>query len=508
MIAEIVEQPGALRRLPASPRVRFGWVLPVATALGIVIVRMRQLGDYPTGPDGGTWLALGRGLLGGSGRETPGAYSPLVPVVVAAAAQAFGPVLAVWVVAAATWTALLGALALVAWRSAQPAAATMLVLAVGGSSAMSEPLFFGGYPQIAATAALVITVWFFASWLLDGRFGAAVAGGFALLVAAASHHVFGPLAVAAVGVLVLAWVGVSRPVHRTAMMRAIPVAGAGIVAAVLLGKTWSSMCTAGYAPPLEAAAFTVLEAWTYATRENAAVWTVALVIGGMSLWSRRHRAHPAWLAAVSLLAVFVPAMLAFAEPRLATPILIGIGLALLLLVERSRSRGPAGALVIAALVIVIAGHRTAGEYARFYMVLDRSTLAAAAAVESASPVGIVAVRADRRGWPVGWWFEGLTTAPIAVGSDPRWLGYPDERAAAAMVADLFASGATPWELRARADRHRVDLLVSRKWEWIGWERWLSASEPPVEVVFDDDITIVLRILLEADRPRPGRTPGV
>ncbi|MBA3416693.1 MAG: hypothetical protein H0U10_15850 [Chloroflexia bacterium] len=149
-------------------------------------------------------------------------------------------------------------------------------------------------------------------------------------------------------------------------------------------------------------------------------------------------------------------------------------------------------MVLVAALLVLPGDLATRDYLDFYRVLDPSLLAAAARVEAAGEP--VAVRADRRGWPLGWWLEGLTEVPVAVGSDGRWLGIPRERTRAVAVAALFDGTLEPTEVRARAERLGVGLLLVRKWEWIGWERWLAAPAPAVEVIFDDDVTLLLRVL--------------
>lgn len=151
------------------------------------------------------------------------------------------------------------------------------------------------------------------------------------------------------------------------------------------------------------------------------------------------------------------------------------------------------ALVIPVL-LVIPADRAASDYFAYYRTLDGPLLGAAAAVEAANPEGIVAVRRDWRNWPIGWWFEGLTTAEIAVGSDPRWLGFPDEVRRAELVDRFFTARLDADQLRDLANETGVELLALRKWEWIGWQRWLEGPDPAVEPIYDDNEFLVLRIL--------------
>ena len=169
----------------------------------------------------------------------------------------------------------------------------------------------------------------------------------------------------------------------------------------------------------------------------------------------------------------------------------------------SRCAGGRIALAAGAAALALVAARGDGEafaFFRFYAVLDESTIAAANALDGMEPDGVVAVREDRRGWPVGWWFEGLTDRRIAVGSDPRWLGFPAERDAAATVRGVFDGALSPEELRRRADDAGISQMVARKREWIGWQRWLAAPHPAVEVLYDDGVTIVLGIRHERKGP--------
>ena len=206
--------------------------------------------------------------------------------------------------------------------------------------------------------------------------------------------------------------------------------------------------------------------------------------------------------------VVLPLFLATGEVRLLPPLLagttMGLGVGLRRLAEAWRGRAWAAAPVALGLALPLLlwprADAAAGDYHRYYRVVDRSLLDAAAAIESELRPGDgrVVVRHDRRGWPIGWWFEGLTDAPIVVGSDQRWLGFPAEREAARLAGRFFDAPLSGAELAALAGEADVDLLVFRKWEWIGWQRWLEERDPPVRVVYDDDRFMILEV-----KARPG-----
>ena len=237
---------------------------------------------------------------------------------------------------------------------------------------------------------------------------------------------------------------------------------------------------AGYAVPLEASSRSFVDAWKYGTRESPALWLVILASGivGLAI-PRRKCGDLAWLLAVSLVAPAGLLFLVSGQPRLLPPILVGAGIAAGLCAKLVASIGPQVraatlllALAIAATLLVQADRATA-QYADFYRVVDDSLMRAAKAIESDAGSGAVAVREDRRGWPIGWWFEALLVRPVIVGSDPRWLAFPTEREHARQAAALFDGRLDPGTFRQRAAVSGIRYLVVAKWDWIGWERWLQ-----------------------------------
>jgi hypothetical protein len=156
-----------------------------------------------------------------------------------------------------------------------------------------------------------------------------------------------------------------------------------------------------------------------------------------------------------------------------------------------------GATLFVALAIAstlfIRADRAASGFADFYQVVNESLVQAAAAIEEDGNPGAVAVREDRRGWPIGWWFEALLHQPVFVGSDPRWLAFPDEWRHARLAGTLFEGGLDAEEFHQRTTAAGVRYLVVTKWDWIGWERWLELPNFPITTIYDDDRYLVLRV---------------
>jgi hypothetical protein len=319
------------------------------------------------------------------------------------------------------------------------------------------------------------------------------------LLAAAAHHVYFPVVTLAILAAAGLWLGERSRVNDPARVIG-SLALALTPAFALFAAVAFAFVRAGYAAPLDASTRSFVDAWQYGTRESPELWLVILAIGGVGLATgRRMRGDSAWLFATSLL---MPAALLFllsGQPRLLPPILIGAGIAAgrcARWVASSGGRAGAATLLLALAVgvaLVVPADRATAQFAEFYRVVDGSLVRAAAAIESDRDSGAVAVRKDRRGWPIGWWFEALLDRPIIVGSDPRWLAFPAEREHARQAEELFEGGLDGETFRQRVATSGVRYLVIAKWEWIGWERWLTTPGFPVTTLYDDDRYLVLRV---------------
>jgi hypothetical protein len=499
--------PGAEPR-PAvlAIRSRFDPATIAAVLLIIVIAGRRwwQMGPYPTGLDGGQWLALGRGLFS-EGRSSAGAYPPLVPFLTHLLRSLTEPSTALKLMAVSSLVTVLIAIYLVARDGLGPWLGLAALATVGQASVLTEPTAFGGYPQHLAFAGLLLASWGVAHTLESGRgswFLVATAG---LTGAALAHHVYYPLTLGTCGLAWLLWLA-TRPFPGLIWRRSGLLLAAIAISALAFVPTAIGFVRNGYAPPLDASGLNSWAAFQYGTREAAWLWLLIAIAGAVSLAvtaPSRHR-DPVWQVAVALVAGSGAIFAVTGEVRLLPPVLtgavLGLGYGWLWLVDRIRSqRGrnlPLVGVFLLPALLWLPADTEATRYAEFYRTLDQPLLGAAAAIEAASPDGIVAVRQDRRGWPIGWWLEGLTTARIAVGSDPRWLGFPAEREQAALVDRFFGQRLDSDQLRALAAETGVEVLALRKWEWIGWQRWLEEPRPPVEVVYDDDDLLVLRVIPE------------
>jgi len=473
--------------------------LPAVVLLGAIAVRRwYQQGTFPTGLDGGQWLAIGRGLFG-SGRATDGAYPPFVPLLVEFGQTLSDPMLTLKLLSIGSLLAVAALVYYIAQRRLSTMVAVTLTAAIGLTSAAAEPAAYGGYPQLLATAFLLGASAMVTRYLATGERRDLVGTAVGLIAAALTHHIYFPLALLTVTGIWLIWL-TQRPPRHDAGLRSWGVLAAIASGLLAFAPTLIAFRAAGYAPPLDASQLGVIEAFRYGTRESPITW--GIIIGSSLICliaTVRERRQPLWQIAAALMTVTLPLFILSAEVRLLLPILIagtlGLGYGFQRLMESASGR-VTPFLQFAPLFLILLwpnADRAAGDYFRFYQVVDQPLLDAADALDEAADGELAVVRHDRRGWPIGWWFEGLTDAKIAVGADRRWLGFPSERDQAAMASSFFDTPVAADRLGALAVRHDVRWLVFRKWEWIGWQRWVEAANPPVTIAYDDDEFMILAI---------------
>jgi hypothetical protein len=533
----------------SQPLDRVCTVLAVAGIILLAIRRWMLVGSFPPGLDGAQWLALGRGLDGQAiGRSTDGAYAPLAPLLATIAESIAGPLFAVRLLAVASGLAVSLAVWFVARGALGPVWGLVVTAIVIPASALAEPMLFGGYPQQFALAAGIVTLWAVCRYLvhtssnerseppdaprispslgstgrvppewrlgvreyrrdakwspgfrMTGNLKSLMLFSIAALMAAAAHHVYFPVVTLAILAAVGLWLGVhsrvSDPVRIIGSLALALIPAFALFAAVAF-----AFVRAGYAAPLDGSTRSFVDAWEYGTRESPELWLVILAIGAVGLGIRRGmHGDPAWLLAASLLMPTGLLFLISGQPRLLPVILIGAGIAAGLCASWVASFGPrthAAALLLAfaiATTLVVPADQATSRFADFYRVVDKSFLGAVAAIESDGSSGVVAVRKDRRGWPVGWWFEALLDRPVIVGSDPRWLAFPKEWEHARQAESLFDGGLDAETFQQRAIASGVHYLVVAKWDWIGWERWVNTPGFPIAEIYDDDRYLVLRI---------------
>ena len=477
------------------------WLPLVAMAAAIGGRRWWQHGAYVTGLDGGSWFAFGQSLVGEEGgKPTPGAYPPLVPLLMAAGRAVADPMTVAKAVGIGSLMLVMVATYVVARGRMNRGFAVATAATVGLAGFFTESMIFGGYPQNVAFALMVVGAYGVARYVGGGGRRDQVGAGAALAGVALSHHtIFGVAGL----VVVLVW-GMwltTRPGRRAAMDRTVGLGFVAVIAVACFAPTLLALRRYGYEPPINANELDVAGGLRYAIREAPWIWGTVFLMGALVLGStHRGRRGPVWQTAAALMAASLLLLPVTAEPRTVAPGIVGASLGLRLGWQRAWERIEKWWRVMvpfaAAMLPVVLGARLEAvtpAWYDYYRVIDGPLLETAAFVDEGFTGRTVVVREDRRGWAMGWWFEGLTGAEVIVGSHERWLAFPGERANARLADAFFAHGKSTAEVATLASREGVELLVFRKWEWIGWTTWLDEPRPMVAVVYDDGTFMALRL---------------
>ena len=474
---------------------------PLVVLIAIALRRWEQFGPNVSGVDAGNWFAFERSLLGQGGRTAESAYPPAVPLLLALG-QHFGDAFTVARLASVlTLLAVMAAVYYVTSRETSWWIGLCAAATLGSASLVTEPSAFGGYPQNLALAILVAAVYLAARYLRTGGTRPLASLAIALAAAALVHHVYFALTGLAVALLWLRWLS-AGPAPAALRGRSLGLGAALAGGLLAFAPTAAALLAAGYEPPLSSAAFDFESSFRYGLREAPLLWSSVIIAATLWLaaWSRRRADLLPDVAAVLMAAALVTLLLS-TNNRALPPLLVGAVIALAhagyvgarALAPRGLQAAPLAALALLPIALWPAGDRQAAEYYEYYRTVDGSLLETAAWIDEHHGDGLVVIRADRNTWPLGWWFEGLTDARIAVGSDPRWLGFPEERAAAELASQLFDVPLTSAQVAVLAAAHDVDLLVARKWDWIGWRAWLAEPAPSVTLAYDEGGYVVIAV---------------
>ena len=484
-------------------------LLALVTSVDTVVRFWYWSAPFPPGLDGAQWLSYGRAFFGGAGRGATATYAPLVPVVAHLLGTTAGPALGIQILGISILVLLGAAVWLLSAQVLGPTWGSLVAALVIPATALAEPFFYGGYPQ---QAALAFGIFGIAALVQASQMvgpiapGLAVAlGTIAFLLASASHLMYGPILLASGAIAALALGRMHKDRCRFIKFAAGSLAPA---AAVSTYVAWDYVAR-GYRPPLDASHRALPDAWVYATREAPWIWGL-IVIGGFILAlpelvgaanKRRRRedvrTHEATVVGLALALPATALFLASGQPRLVPPIILGCSM---LVAHAARSvvktHELATFVVIvgwSSLTLWLAVMTTAfsRDFASFYQELDASLVNAAGSIPSSGDESI-AVMADQRGWPTGWWVEALQDRKVLTGSDLQWLAFPEEKAQASTVTTLSNSPDAD-TLADRARAAHVRYFIARKWDWIGWEAWLLSGTNAPSVVYDDNTTIVLDI---------------
>ena len=479
-------------------------VAPLALLALLFARHWLLMGDYPTGIDPGNWLAFGAGLFGDGGKSSASAYPPLVPAAMHLGSRLADPMLVAKLVGIGSIVAVVGATYVVARAELGTWFALAAAALPATASVVMEPVAFGGYPQGYALAAMVGGVWLQSRYLESGSGRAAAGAAAALVAVAVTHHGLFPLALAAYGIAWSLW-ALSGREPRPIARRAATTAAIGAAGLLAFAPTFVAFSSSGYSPPINSGGIGIADALRQAFGGAQWLW-IGVSVGGLSFLAiGSRRPTTLWLTAASLCTASLVMFLPTHEVRLLPPYTVGVALAAVLAgselwrhqLHRAWSPAVWAVVVAAPLAAWPAVDAHAGGLYDYYRVADGALEDTASWLDEYGGEEGVVVRRSRHGWPLGWWFEGLTRSEVIVDSSSQWLGFEDERSNASLATRFSEPGVSAGDARQLAREHGVRLLVVLKREWIGWSSWLSDPDGGVSVAYENERYLVLDV---ADDP--------
>ncbi|MHB8645861.1 MAG: hypothetical protein ACYDAR_08750 [Thermomicrobiales bacterium] len=478
----------------------WGLVAAIAVRLGPLLLfgliagrRWQQFDGFVSGCDPGNWFAFGRRMFGNGGKSTAGAYPPLVPMLLFIGQRVADLMIVARIISLGSLIAVIAATYFVARQGTNRWFALAAAMTVGLACIFSSTIAFGGYPQNYALAFGILAAFAFARYLETAAPHHLLAAAAALVGAAISHHMYFAISCAFIAVVWGIWL-TTRPTWRAALRRTLGALFVAVCGLACFVPTFLMLKWDGYGAPINIGRLNFPVAIHSSIREAPSLWLAVFTTGLLFIGiSYKTRFTALWKVQTALMIAPLALFAITREPRLIPPILIGASLAMgnALHTLWLDSRGTAWVgipLLLAATVPVLLwplSDAKAGEDIAYYRVADQSLIRTTDWLNAHPTNGRVVIRENGRGWPVGWWFEGLTHAKIVVGSNTKYLAFPGERDHADLANQFFDQKRTTGQVRQLAAETGVSFLVFKKWEWIGWQAWGTESDPALKIVFDD-----------------------
>ncbi len=483
------------------------WVVAILALALVSTHRWNQLGPEPPGIDQGHWLAFGNAYWGQANSSLRSLFPitvmpPLVPSMMVGGDQLFGPETTSRILATGSIFAIMISSFFVMHKLVASTLATAVAVLIGMSATFIEPAAWGGYPQNFAIAAMLIACYYQSAFLSQPSRKNASTYSVAMFIVAILHHAYFGFTLLTAGVILILWM-LMRPGWSVVKQRICVVSVGAGPGAVVFGVVVLSMLIAHYDPAVDASGSSVIGALKYAFPTSRWVWLTFGAVGsvGLVLGHKTPNFGAQWRVAVSLVFVSAVAFSLTGEARLLPPLVIGLGIGVSVLFGSLAERGDrvfwTGVGTVFVLMIASFAWRSTDTKAQiafdYYSVLTPSMRHTAEFLNSAPGTGQAAIRTDVRGWPVGWWFRGLSSRPVLVGAEAQWLGFPAERNQAAAVKRIFEEKSSPEAVRQLALEAGVDLLVYRPRDWAGWREWPTDENSVLRKIYDDGEYVVLAV---------------
>lgn len=458
----------------------------VAVLLGVAVYRLVMLAGEaaPPGADPGNWLAYTHGLFDTSVKAAESMYFPVTLIVLKALLVFLPPLMAAKVLGVGASVAVAVPFYLILRRGCSPLLAAGLTLAFVLAGYQQETLSFGGYPQLLATAFLLLTVYWLMDGLISGRRRPLLLAAASTALIAGTHHFTLALLVPTVSILALALVVQERPSIGPFLRNA----GAWMVAAALFTLPFLPWYVRFFTlldgNPANALGLTLMNmdrVISYVFENNEVFWTALLIIAGvlplLPFFGRRAAGiRPA------VLALLAGPFLAFAvtnEVRSFQLIQAGVVLSLGLPVAAieqhlaqtemrvavRRLERLSLALGAATILIIVggSGHQRFTETIARYQIVDDSALEALNWLRERSPPGAIVMANDSpTRVSYAWWVEGYAERPTYSLIEPAFLSFAEEKEQAALARRLLEQDTSPAEVQSLLERTGINYIFLDK----------------------------------------------
>ncbi len=492
-------------RLPAGVRVQHLAFAGVVSAVALIRWRLLRDTPYPTGLDGGNWLAFGHAIFGEHLRSSSLVYPPVVPVIAVASERLLGTYGGIQALAFAAGAApAIGSYALLyAWGLRWRAVALAGFLAA--SAGTGEAMAWGGYPQLIGLGILPLFILALDRFIASDSIRGAFAPALLLLAALATSDLVGPFS-ALVGLIYLVTrfglllrMGKGNSPRHIAFGVGLSVTLALTMAPVYL-ELVPGIATNGRAQlTAHASAQSALDAFSAATQDLPTVWLVALAVAFAAplLILVRNDRLPLLSAAILIPSAALLALVSEYRIVYFVPLGIVVGLGawsemLGKLPEWGR-RSLDTAVITCLVVDVVVGTQYYAIQRDYYKVLDPGVVLSLARLDTISgPQQLIAVSPAPGDWELGWWVEGAAHRRSIYAGNPVWLNYPDEKARNAIANRIFAAQNGVEQSRQEARLAGAAYLFVDK-EWSGYQNWVGngLSVDPGAIVYQNESVLIV-----------------
>jgi hypothetical protein len=459
---------------------------------------------YPTGLDGGNWLAFGHAIFGEHLRSSTLLYPPVVPLAAVISEGALGTYLGVKVLAFIAATApAVGAYVLLhtwglRWRAA------MLAGLLAASAGTGEAMAWGGYPQLIGLGLLPLFILALDRFLRSRRISTAIAPAVLLIASLATNEFIGPLTVVIGLLYLIPRYALIRPKEQRNSLRNVLLGvGLSVVLALPLVPLYFGLIQGVvFNERLKAAAAPAnVSAWTglgAATADLPIFWLVALalaVLAPLILIARHERLS---LLSAAILYPSLVILVITGENRLAYLLPIGVvfGLAawwqLMSRLPSWSNRAFSAAVVTSLAIDIVVGTQFFAHQRDQYLVLTPGVVHGFTVLKRSSADQLIAISPTKNDWPIGWWVEGAVHRRTIYAGNPVWLTYSDEKVRNSLANSVFASGKSPIDSARRAhDVGAAYLFVDKKWP--GYASWIARGQhlDPRMLVYENESVVII-----------------